>query len=150
MTKKSFKTTTKHINAKDIKTFGPGSPPRDDKLIKILELAYQDKIPVHKALIRRTSIKPHSDFKPDLESATAKHFREKVKEEKYPYLHVYVEGDDFIMSDDYYGYYAYLAHGYEVMPCVVLGEFNHDNKGVMGKPNKIKLELPTYEVIDES
>ncbi len=53
--------------------------------------------------------------------------RARIRDKQYPPLFTYQVGDFFVMSDDYFAYYAYLESGLGYAPCYILGEPTGDH-----------------------
>lgn len=51
------------------------------------------------------------------------HVVQRMREGTYANLTTYQRGDDFITSDDYLAYYAYIEVAPPWVPCYILGEF---------------------------
>lgn len=121
----------------------PDHPPLDKKLAELMALAGDDLIPAYLGLVAMDKIKPFSEFKPkkkDLDPLYDKLLKYVAEKDPHP-IHVYQQGEHFIMSDDYYAYYVYLNSGFELAPCVILGEFNSPDvfsvQRIIWTPNSI-------------
>lgn len=130
-----FWISTEKLNVK----FGmPDNPDKDQKLIDLLALARKKEINVYTGTVDIQKIKPFCDYKPkkDLFLKTKESLKNNIIKGDPPKLHVYQDGDHFIMSDDYYAYYMYKGEGFLMVPCVILGET--DIEGIK------ELELVNY------
>ena len=139
----------KNIKTADIKVSfgGKNDPPKDEVLIYLLKKAYRGELLCHKAIIDWEGIKPFSDYRPKITQDFENHFLSSIKNEKYPPLYVYQDGDKFIMSDDYTSYHLYQKYGHDHVLVVVLGD--PEGKYVISKGEAFKLPPPTVEVINK-
>ena len=138
----------KTIKLSDIKLPKIGGPPIDEKAVELMKLAYQDKIEVHKTLIKNEYIQPFSIYRPKEDQVFTNHYIEKINNKEFPHLYVYAMDDKFVMSDDYFAYYFYLSIGYPFMPCIVLGDFNSRHPGIELPPTRMKILPLELEIID--
>jgi len=135
------------IKASDIKiNFGGDYAPKDEYILELFNLAYQGKLMCHRAIIERSGIVPHSDYKPKITEKYRDHFNQKIAQGSSLEIFVYPKGGKFIMSDDYNAYSMYLERGAEVLSCIVLGEAKGPYVIKQGEP--FKLPPPTVEVMD--
>lgn len=104
----------------------PDNPEKDEKLIELIMLAREGKIPVYTAIVDINKLKPFCDYKPKKESfdKTKEYLRKNIEKHEPPLLHVYQEGDYLIMSDDYNSYFMYLEEEFKKVPCIIFGETN--------------------------
>ena len=129
-----------NIDPNDIEIkFGGGSPPKDEYMIDLLKGAYKHEFMVNIAIIKAEGIVPFSKFKPKL---TQDHFDTYAKNDNP--IYVYPKDGKFIMSDDYFSYYAKKAVNVEKFLCIVLGEASGDY--VIEKSTPFYLPPPTYEI----
>ncbi|MDH5533446.1 MAG: hypothetical protein OEX81_03410 [Candidatus Pacebacteria bacterium] len=138
------------IDISKLDPFAGDSPPMDDKLIDLLKQAYQDQIPVHVTMLEIESIKPFSDYKPPYNEQVVDIIEKRLTTPGNPLpLYVYFSKGKFIMSDDYYTYHVHLSLNSKRALCIILGEFDHNQSGVLVKPEPIELKTPeSAEVIN--
>jgi len=96
--------------------------PIDNKFGDIFRKVMQKEIPVYVAIIKLEDIKPFSKYKPETSNAMSIEILNNIKSGNYPRLHVYQEGEFFIMSDDYHSYHAYHELNYDEAVCIVMGD----------------------------
>lgn len=121
------------LNKVKINFGGPNNPEKDEKLIDLFGKAYKKEIPVYSTVIKTGVIKPFCNYKPSKEALMglkSLHI-ENINKGTPPMLHVYPEGNKFIMSDDYSAYYIYLDLGFDSVPCILLGD--SDSKDIIEK-----------------
>ena len=112
------------IEELNIEFGGPNHPEKDEKLMDLMDKAHNDSIPVYLADVPIKSIKPNCSFIPDLDGKPnwRKVFHEDFENGRPHFLHIYPEGEYFIMSDDYISYYSYLNEGFVIVPCIIFGD----------------------------
>ena len=138
---------TSIIDTVDLDEVEPKFPfKKDEKFIELYKQVAQDKIPYYWAVIKIDGIKPFSDADVEIEDSFRKHFLEKYTEGKPISIHVYQDGDVFIMSDDYMSFTLYKGLGVKTIPCLVMGEPVGDH--VIDKM-KIRFQAPTVVVNQE-
>lgn len=121
------------LNKVKVNFGGPNNPEKDEKLIELFGKAYKKEVSVYQAVIKTKAIKPFCNYKPSKETLMGLktlHI-ESINRGEPLMLHVYPEGDDFIMSDDYSAYYIYLDLGFDTVPCILLGD--SDSKNIIEK-----------------
>jgi len=118
-----------NINPQDIKVqFGlPEHPEQDKKLLDLIVAAHTQQIPTYQAVIPIEIIKPFCAYKPkdDEHERFKVTFLADLNRGVPEKLYVYQDGDEFIMSDDYHSYFAYIEEGFKKVPCIVFGECDH-------------------------
>jgi len=121
------------VNRLESKFGLPDNPEKDEKLIDLLVSAKKGLIPVYTAIVEITKIKPFCDYKPPKNrfDKTEQYLKTNIEKYDPPVLHVYQDGDHFIMSDDYNAYFMYLEEEFKMVPCIIFGEF--DIEGVQDK-----------------
>lgn len=113
----------KNVSLKNIDTsFTSKDPPKDEKFIDLYKKVIQGKLPYYYALIKKEGIKPFSSFIPKLSQEYRDYFFGKLNNKQTPCIHVYQDGNHFVMSDDYNLYFFYLELGVPEFPCYVLGK----------------------------
>ncbi len=102
----------------------PNDPEEDEKLIELIGSAKRGEIPVFTAIVDINKIKPYCDYKPAKESfdKTKEYLRKNIEKHDPPLLHVYQDGENLIMSDDYNAYFMYLEEGFKKVSCIIFGE----------------------------
>lgn len=116
---------------------------KDEKFIELYKQVAQEKLPYYWAVIKIDGIKPFSDADVEIEDSFRKHFLEKYTEGKPISIHVYQDGDVFVMSDDYMSFALYKGLGVKTIPCLVMGEPAGDY--VIDKM-KIRFQAPFVQV----
>lgn len=119
---------------KIIVNFGlPDNPEKDDKLIELFRKAHEKKIPVYVGDIYIDKIKPFCAYKPKQQTLDSikERYLQYVQDGEPQSLHVYPDGEFFIMSDDYAAYFTYLNAGLKTAPCIIFGET--DSGAVLNK-----------------
>jgi hypothetical protein len=111
----------------------PNAPDKDEKLIDLIVSAKKEETPVYSAIVDINRIKPFCEYKPNKEKfeKTKEYLRQNIEKQDPPLLHVYQDGENLIMSDDYNAYYMYLEEGFSKVPCIIFGET--DIEGVQDK-----------------
>lgn len=112
------KLNLKNINA----SFTSQDPPKDEKFIDLFKKVIQGKLPYYYALIKKEGIKPFSSFVPKLFQEYKDYVFDKLDNKQVLAIHVYQDGNQFVMSDDYNLYFFYLELGVTELPCYVLGK----------------------------
>lgn len=104
----------------------PDYPEKDEKLIKLISSAQKDLVPAYKAIVDIKKIKPFCEYKPKKKDfkKQKKFIVRNIAKGDPPSLHVYQEGEYFIMSDDYNSYFNYLDQGFSEVPCIIFGKTN--------------------------
>ena len=102
----------------------PNDPEKDEKLTDLLTKANKGELPVFEIIADVELIKPFCSFKPDpkLLEAARPGFVADLENGTPRFLLTYQEGNNLIMSDDYYAYNLYLSEGFTRVPCVILGD----------------------------
>jgi len=139
---------TDTIDISKIETdFGKNDELRDKYLGELLDKAYGGKIMCRKANIKMETIKPFTDYRPEISDEFRKYFLEKAKKGRFLPILVYQKSGKFIMSDDYNAYYMYKELEINTVPCVVIGNVE-DMKAVVSIGEPFQLETPKIEVIN--
>ena len=102
--------------------------PKDQRFIDLYKQVLRGEIPYYWGLVKTKAIKPFSDFKPEITEVDKKLFFNQLAKNDFPSLHVYEQGDEFVMSDDYKKFYFYLELGWKEIPCYIIGKTS--NKSV--------------------
>lgn len=97
--------------------FQPGE--FDRRFLNLFKQALQGMIEARRANIKLDMIEPYAELLPAVSEETLRYVVENS-----PPLHVYFQDGKFIMSDDYHTYSVYYTLPQEVVPCIVLGEFD--------------------------
>ncbi len=139
----------KHYEMVDLSTIegglgGENEPPRDDRLLALLQKAYKGELDCHKAIVPMGLIVPFSDYQPTIDEGFSSRFNEAYRAQTPPDVLVYQKGDKFIMSDDYTTFYMYKNINAPIVLCTVLGESTITDGVEYGPP--FKLQLPTLEM----
>lgn len=127
-----FKKKPERVPVEQI-SVGPLSPPHDPLMTERLESVYDGKLPLFHAEVPLSKIKLRDpNFRPDQTELGAKMFSRIVEEvrmasvqdglDRMPQPFLYVEGEDYVSSDDYLFILAYRQLGLTRVPCFVLGE----------------------------
>ena len=128
---------------------GPLAPPHDATLMERMESVYRGELPMYQALAPLDRVKPrHADFHPELTPMGAEILRQLEAQLKsavqagemqdLPRVLVYVEGDSYISSDDYFTLCACRNVGISRVPCFVLGEPTIDGTAEVRGPAPIE------------
>lgn len=131
----------------DIKINTDTDVPLDQKLMDLFTEAYTKNFHCYKAIIKFDSIKPFSDYVPEITRGDLDKFEHENNNGELNYLFVYQDGDVFIMSDDYHKYYCYKILGLNEIPCVVLGE--PAGEGVLFKGKTFLLSTPEIKIVEK-
>lgn len=131
-----------YIKADQIETKFPFG--RDEKFIELYGQVAKGKLPYYWALIKMEGIKPFTNAEVVVNDEFKENFMKKFDQGKAISIHVYQEGDIFIMSDDYLSYTLYKQLGVNPVPCVVMGEPSGD---YVVKKIKIDYQPLTIEVL---
>lgn len=96
--------------------------PTDKKFGELYKKIMLSELDYYYAIIKMKAIRPFSMYKPKPHAGNQVYMLGRIKNGDYPAMHVYQDGDEFIMSDDYHTYYTYLELGLDEAPCFVMGE----------------------------
>lgn len=120
---------------------GKNNPPKDEKLLELLKLAYAKKIKCYPVSLEFEGVKPFSDFEYEMTENVFQYFLKMAQDKQHHKLLVYQdEGDKFIMSDDYAYYQFCKIMQYDYVICFVLGE--PKSKYVYERAQPFYLEVP--------
>lgn len=131
-----------YIKADQIETKFPFG--RDEKFIELYGQVAKGKLPYYWALIKMAGIKPFTNVEVEVDDLFKDNFMKKFNDGKAISIHVYQDGDIFIMSDDYQSYTLYKELGVNPVPCVVMGEPSGD---YVVEKIKISYQPLTIEVL---
>ena len=130
----------KYIDASKITVkFGGKYSPKDEKFISLYKKALTGKLKCTLAVINIKGIKQFSDYQPKISKDFKDYFTKRIEKKDYPKIHVYPEGDHFIMSDDYSSYYLYLNQGFNQILCLVMGKATGEHVHTKSKPFKLTI-----------
>lgn len=96
--------------------------PTDKKFRELYKKILLGQLGYYYAIIDVRGIKPFTDYKPDPSTAFRHKMLKRLQNRDYPKIHLYQEGEVFIMSDDHHAYYTYLELGITEIPSLVMGE----------------------------
>lgn len=119
--------------------------PQDNKFISLYKEVIQGNIPYFHALISKEFIKPFSSFHPSVTKEYEDYVFRTLAAGEVPSIHVYQEGNKFVLSDDYLLYQYYLQIGVTEFPCFCMGE--PTGEGVIKKKQVGTPSLPSFETI---
>lgn len=94
----------------------------DKKFIQLYQKILQGQLDYYDAVVKIEGIKPFSDYKPEPKTVDIHYILKRMQNHNYPRIHLYQEGEVFIMSDDYNAYYTYIELGLKEIPSLVMGE----------------------------
>lgn len=94
---------------------------KDERFIALYKHVLQGELEFYSAMIELRGIAPKNNGVITVSNAFRAYFMERYHNHKPIPLHVYPEGDHFVMSDDYLSFTLYRELGDTVVPCFVLG-----------------------------
>lgn len=96
--------------------------PTDKKFGELYKAILLGQLDYYDGIIDIQGIKPFSDYKPKPKTADIHYILKRIQNHDYPRIHLYQEGEVFIMSDDYNTYYTYLELELKEIPSLIMGE----------------------------
>ena len=130
------------ISPEKIHTHPDLSPKIDEKLMSLMQQAYDGEIPVYFAAVPLVLCVPYDlDYRPDLHPVGAEIIRqiaEDAKNNKFPKMLVYPRGKWFVVADHYLELFATFEGLPAYVPCWILGK--PDNELIQDLQGPIPLE----------
>lgn len=113
---------TSIIDTIDMQEIQPQFPfGKDERFIALYKQVLRGELESYSAMIDLRGITPRNNGAITVSDSFRSYFMERYHNHKPIPLHVYPEGDYFIMSDDYLSFALYRELGDTVVPCFVLG-----------------------------